>query len=302
MDAVDADNISHIHAKLDPIISPIKSGRKGKGVDKHRAKEQGGKMIGGMDLDNPVRDLDMKRWLHETFSRLPLSQKGALIRYQKRWPLLGSIVTVMKKLKISVDGVIEKMKSNFINSHRPFLKINDALADIGFWLDRESVVEVLDKEMLVRRTKTAHLFFTSLDPRKKGSVANFELAALLAVLLHLPWASPWSNSDSTCTPVRATQVNNKQLNGSITLTLTYNPIDRGLFIDCCGRRAAGRNSSSHHRQRAAVHLHILPSGRHDDRAAITSADKDEEWHLRAAQPRPLPKRKSSEGGREIGRS
>lgn len=192
-----------MHARLDPIISPIKSTRKSSNNDK-----KNGKMIGGMDLDNPVRDLDMKRWLHETFSRLPLDQKGALLRYQKRWPLLGGIVTVMKKMKVSVDEVIQKMKTNFINSNRPFLKINDALADIGFWLDRQCVTEVLDKENLVRGNKYAQLFFSSLDPRKKGCVASFEIAALLAVLLHLPWASPWSSSDSTFAPVTATQVIN----------------------------------------------------------------------------------------------
>ena len=41
---------------------------------------------------------------------MPLDHKGSVLRYEKRWALLGGVVTAMKKAKFSITSVMDKFR------------------------------------------------------------------------------------------------------------------------------------------------------------------------------------------------
>jgi len=128
---------------------------------------------------------------------MPLDHKGAVLRYEKRWALLGSIVTAMKKAKFSINSVMDKFRSGTDTQE---FRVDHPLGDIGYWFPRKAIVDQLNALMLVRNSKVANVLFSALDPRKIGFVSNFELAGILNVFVKLPWSSPWASgggNDST---------------------------------------------------------------------------------------------------------
>ena len=121
---------------------------------------------------------------------MPLDYKGSVLRYEKRWALLGSVVMAMKKIKFSITSVMDKFRSA---TDTQDIRVDHPLGDIGYWFPRKSIVDQLNALMLVRNSKVGNTLFSALDPRKIGFISSFELAGILNVFVKLPWSSPWAS-------------------------------------------------------------------------------------------------------------
>ncbi len=121
---------------------------------------------------------------------MPLDHKGSVLRYEKRWALLGSVVMAMKKAKFSITSVMDKFRSA---TDTQDIRIDHPLGSIGYWFPRKAIVDQLNALMLVRNSKVGNTLFSALDPRKIGFISNFELAGILNVFVKLPWSSPWAS-------------------------------------------------------------------------------------------------------------
>jgi hypothetical protein len=128
-------------------------------------------------------ETDLRRYLHEGLTRLPLSGKQEIMRYERRWPLMANLIKGLSNCHLKPEKLITKLMDNIITNKKTIVK--DPMHDIGIWIDRKNFNYTLSSLGLMNGKESDNLF-TSLDPRRRGAIPNYELVPLLNILIEFP--------------------------------------------------------------------------------------------------------------------
>ena len=143
----------------------------------------------------------MSAMLKDTIKYLPLDDKFHTLRYERRWRLLGDLILSLKKHKLkpaqfvgllrgaalgpAAAGLPSSSSSSSSQQQQQGLPsalgLKDSICHIGVWISRNALSEQLT-QLVSDDIKPADInaLISALDPLKRGQVALWELAALLA--------------------------------------------------------------------------------------------------------------------------
>lgn len=128
-------------------------------------------------------ETDLRRYLHEGLTRLPLSGKQEIMRYERRWPLMANLIQGLNNCHLKPEKLLSKLMDNINPDKKTIVK--DPMNDIGIWIDRKNFNYTVSSLGLLNGKESDNLF-TSLDPRRRGAIPNYELVPLLNTLIEFP--------------------------------------------------------------------------------------------------------------------